>query len=98
MYDDYGDLTDRLDRQLLERAEPPSHVHARQLLEENSIVVKTVVRANPDSILYVNGSGVAMTAWTHTLPNGHTRIVGTELGFAANPTPYLQDEQEPDGA
>jgi hypothetical protein len=57
-------LDEKLDRQLLNRPIPPSHVHARKQLEDAGIKVRRIIAANPEAILFVNESGRVITAWS----------------------------------
>lgn len=93
MYDRYKDLKDSIDRQLLERPEPPSHVDARSRLEKASLKVGRVINVYPDCVLYVDPDGVAMTAWAQK--SGSDSFTYTaEAGFQAFPHPYIGDTPE----
>ena len=92
MFDDYRDLRDSLDRQLLEREDPPAHADARRRLEAAQLKVDRIINVYPDSILYVDRDGRAMTAWARKMPAPSTGITYlAEPGFSAFPSPYLED-------
>lgn len=88
-----SDLQEKLDQQLLEREEPPAHVDAKHRLKNAGLTAKTIIRVNPEAVLYLDQDDRPMTAWAKPLPGGAT--VGftylAEPGFKAEPGAYLGD-------
>jgi hypothetical protein len=93
MFDRYDDVLQRLDRQLLTRKEPPSFVHAKELLRRKGIRAKEIHWTDPDSIGYLDTDDQPWTAWCHRAPNGIV-YVERERGFAALPG-YIEPESDP---
>ena len=62
---------------------------ARKLLDEHGLDPDTIIRVNPESILFVNKAGKVMTAWlkvtTHDTNTGAAISVSAEPGFPCEP-------------
>jgi hypothetical protein len=61
------------------------NVDARAVLTERGADVRSIVRVNPDAILYVDGLRRARTAWL-----GYTGValrIAFDSGFPAEPSP-----------
>ena len=59
------------------------HAHARQQLTRVGIIVKQIIRVDPDSILFIGGKGFPMTAWLERNPQSGAMNIGYEQGFPA---------------
>lgn len=90
MFDKYEDVAVALDRELLSRPIPPSHVRASTQLKDAEIEFKQIVAVNPEAILYVDMNGRAWTAWSEVRANDKV-ILYRQKGFPAFPSPYLKD-------
>lgn len=71
-------------------APPASHEHALNLLRARGIAAKEIIRVESDSVLYLNASGRAMTAWVACSATGRVTDVRYEPGFPAYPSPGLE--------
>lgn len=84
------DVSAKLDRQLLERKDPPAHALAREQLTKAGIKVKVgaggIIRANPESILFVNEFGRVMTAWSEVRSPSGAVVFYCETGMPAWPS------------
>lgn len=93
MFDRYVDVVEKLERELMERTEPPSHVDARQFLKLAKIEPLEICIVLSDSIIYKNQGGQVTTAWTYASADGKTRkVLGIERGMPEWPSPYIEEQ------
>lgn len=67
------------------KGEPPCHGLARRQLNDAGIRVKEIVHVSPEAILFVNGGGVPITAWSEVRESGALAFY-CERGFPAHPS------------
>ena len=97
MYDKYPDVQQALERQLVERPEPPSHVTARRQLEAAKIGVwpgaHGIIAVLPEAIVFRKPIGKVFTAWSEVRENGTKVVFYVEAGMPA----LSPSERERDG-
>ena len=83
-----------LERQLLTKDEPPSHVTAARQLAAAKIEFHRIIDVQPEAVLFTtmhDGREVAWTAWSETRNEGKQVAFYRQTGFPAWPSPYLKD-------
>lgn len=92
MFDRYVDVAEKLDRELLQRPEQPSHVDARRMLAEAKIEPSEICLVLPDSIIFRNQGGQVTTAWVRAWPSGRAQVLGIERGMPMWPSAYIEEQ------
>lgn len=87
VYDKYPDLRQALERQLVERPEPPSHVTARRQLEAAKVGVwpgaEGIIAVFPEAIIFRKPIGRVFTAWSDVKDDGRKVTFYVEAGMPA---------------
>lgn len=87
MYDKFADVQQALERQFVERPEPPSHVTARRQLEAAKVGVwpgaHGIIAVFPEAIVFRKPIGKVFTAWSDVKDDGRKVTFYIEAGMPA---------------
>ena len=81
-----SDVQEALERQILEREQPPSHVEAARQLKQFGIKFAGICAVLSDSIIYRGPFGKVRTAWLKVDENDKVSLMCTDPGMPAWPS------------